>query len=86
MQKLIDLLRDAPDSELDPTIVELIKGWDSPPKALDVLRVLDEAVFTGGASQLSMLALEEVLRQSMVAEGCTYKELTNKAMLREDMN
>lgn len=86
MKDLIDLLRKAPADHLDPEIVAFINSWSDQPKAIDVLRALDEAVFSGGASPLALHVLEQILQDAMIRDGKTYKQLTNMAMWREDMN
>lgn len=81
--ELVTLLLKAPDDHLDASMFPYINEWDTPPKAVQVLEVLDYCVHAGLASGLVMTVLETLLRDAIEAEQTTYEEVVKKATWRD---
>lgn len=70
------LLLAAPEAQLSKQCVKLVNLWKEPePTVLQVLAVIDWAVYTGGASRSCMLVLETLLNKAVFREGTTLIEL-----------
>jgi hypothetical protein len=82
MQTLKDVLLTAPESQLDPSMVELVRQWSTPPRAIQVLEVLDFCVQGGLASRVVMLALDFELEDALGREAMTREELVKYALWR----
>ena len=80
--ELIALLLKAPDSQLDYSVKPLIQKWDTPPKALQILEVLDLCVHGGLASGLVITLLEKFMHEAIQLEGTTYEALVAQATWR----
>lgn len=80
--ELRKLFAEAPEGQLDPALVELVKKWDVTPTALQILEVLDKAIFWGAASGFAVTALQVMLGAAMTDEGVTLEQLTEKAVWR----
>ena len=80
--ELISLLISAPDTQLDSNVKPLIKKWDTPPKALQILEVLDACVHGGLASTLVVKLLEKFMHEAIQLEGTTYEALVAQATWR----
>lgn len=84
-KSLKELLLSAPDdrhSPVDPSLKKLIALWDDPPTALQVLHVLDMAIFGALASDLVVTVLQTVYRTRLEAEGITHEQLVPLATWR----
>lgn len=78
------LFLQAPESQLSKQCVSLIAVWDTPaPRALQVLAVIDWAVFTGGASDFALSTLEQILNKLLSVENLTHTQLAQQATWRE---
>jgi hypothetical protein len=73
---------DASNDHIDPIIFPLIEQWDEPPKAIQVLRVLDDCNRYRLASQITIQTLDAFLRIRMHHERITERELSKKAFWR----
>lgn len=80
--ELRKLFLDAPESQIDPSLVELIKKWDDHPTALQILEVLDKAIFWGAASGFVVSSLRIMLGAAMTEEDVTLEQLAEKAVWR----
>lgn len=80
-----DLLLQAPDSQLDNSMKELIKKWSDPVSALEVLEVLDKSAYFSLASDFTMQVLHLSLNEALGREQTSLEELTKKATWREDI-
>lgn len=69
-------------TELRP-IIEGFGDTDEPVKALDMLHLLDEAVWGGGMSNIFMTFSNIVLESAMEHEGTTHEELVKLATWRD---
>ena len=76
------LLLTAPDSQLDASMVELVKLWNDPPSALQVLEVLDLSIHGGLASKVVILSLEMAFEAALAREGMPIQELVQYATWR----
>lgn len=86
MKELIDLLLEAPDSQLDATMKPLIKEWSDPPKALEILKVLDTCVYGALASGFTITALRMLYDSAVKQEGTTHEEVAKSASWRNHEN
>lgn len=74
----------APENQIDLSVKPLIEAWDNPPTALQILRVLDSIVYSGGATGFVVSALDAMMRGTLEAEGQTYEQLVAKADWRHN--
>jgi len=72
---LEDSLLKAPESQLDATILEDIKGWHSEPSALDLLFCLDKITYFSLASEFVIGIFQLLLNQAMEYEDITFEDL-----------
>ena len=77
-QEFVDLILEAPDSQLDASIFEDIKGWDLEPTALDILLVLDKIVYFSLGSEFTVSMFGMVLTQAMLEEGIDMEKLVSQ--------
>jgi hypothetical protein len=82
MQTLKDVLLTAPESQLDPSMVELVRQWSTPPSAIQILEVLDFCAQGGLASRVVMLTLEFELEAALGRESLSREELVKYALWR----
>lgn len=81
-ESLKSLLSTAPEDQLDPTLVELVKSWGDEPTALQILELLDKAAYSAGASEFVMHVLQEFLRLALIEEDTTYEAVVSQAYWR----
>jgi hypothetical protein len=84
MPTLRELLLTAPDSQLDASMVELVKSWSDPPTAIQVLEVVDLCVFGSLASGVLVTLLQYELEDAFKREGTTLKEVLKLAVWRPE--
>jgi hypothetical protein len=77
------MLLAAPDSQLDASMFPLIEKWDMPPKALQILEVLDHCIHCALASGFTVTLFQVMLDEAMTNEGTTHEELVKLASWRE---
>ena len=82
MRELVDLLLKAPDSQLDASMKPLIEKWSDPPKAIEILEVLDHCIHGSLASGFLVAALQAVYASTLKAEGTTHEALLPRATWR----
>lgn len=78
-----EMLLQAPDGHLDPSMFPYIEQWSDEPTALQILEVLDKCVFAALASGFVIQVLETMLDTAMRAENTTHEELVKKASWRK---
>ena len=63
--ELVRLIQTAPDSQIDAIIIEQVRQWPVPPKAVEILETLDTAVHGG----LAITMMDLLLQQAAEHEG-----------------
>lgn len=81
--ELKQILLDAPDGQLDECMKPLIEKWDNPPKAIQLLEVVDHIIHAALASGFILSLLQMMLHEAIAAEGTTHEELVKLATWRE---
>ena len=76
------LLLEAPDNQIDPAVLNVIRTWSEPQTALNVLEALDTAVYCGGASEFAMQALNALLAIAIKTENTTFESVVQRATWR----
>jgi hypothetical protein len=71
----------APDGQFADDLKWIVQEWNDTPTALQVLKALDYAAYTGGASTFAMKCLNIELQLAMDAEGTTYERLMKSRLL-----
>lgn len=82
-QDVRTLLFAASDNQLDSTMKPLIRKWDNPPKAIQILEVLDYCVYGSLASGFMVTVLEFMLDDALKREGTTQDKLAIRATWRK---
>jgi hypothetical protein len=77
------ILLAAPDSQIDPAVLDIIRKWDDPETAANVLEALDCAAYCGGASGFAMGVLDILLQAAIKKENTTYEEVVKAATWRK---
>ena len=85
MEEIAAELLKAPDHWLDAKMKPYIQKWDKPPKALQVLEVLDYCVHGALASGMIVYVLELLLKNALEQEGTTYEAVVEKATWRKEL-
>lgn len=80
--ELRELLLGAPDGALDACMHPLIRAWDHPPTALQVLEVVDHCVHSALASGLILRVLQAFYDERVAAEGTTHDAVAALATWR----
>lgn len=75
-------LQCAPDDQLDPQMVEKVKAWSVPAKALEILEVLDLSIYGAAASGLVISALQALLEFALQRDGQTLNSIIPQATWR----
>jgi len=83
MKPLVDMLLEAPDSQLDSKMLPFIRKWSDPPKAVEVLEVLDYCVNGALASGVVMQVLNILYERTCSAENTTHDAVAKLATWRE---
>ena len=74
----------APDSQLDAAMFPLIRKWDDPPTALQVLEVLDACVHGSLASSFVIKVLDGLYAVACKREGVTHDQVVARASWRRE--
>ena len=80
-----DLLLQAPDGQIAHALFSLIEEWSDPPTALQILKVLDHAVYSGGASTLGMTVLTIEYDSALKRERKSGDDIVNLATWRAEL-
>jgi len=75
---LNSLILMAPETQIDPSILEDVKEWHNEPTALDILFCLDKMVYYSLGSEFSMHLFEMLLQEAMNEENITLDTLKDK--------
>lgn len=84
MNKIINELLKAPDTQLDQIVKDQIKLWDNPPKSLQILHTLDDCVHGALCSDFCITVLQILLDVACKEENTTYDEVVKLADWRKD--
>lgn len=79
---LKQLMLEAPEGQLDPSVLPLIEKWDDEPKAIQILEVLDECIHYGLASGFVVSSLQTMLEFALKNEGITLDHIVAHAVWR----
>ncbi len=82
MKEIIEHLLKAPDSQLDAQMKPFIEKWDDPPKALQVLEVLDYCIHGSLASGFVVTVLQTLYDMRLKAEGIVHEDCEKLAEWR----
>lgn len=77
-----EILLDAPNSQLDASMKPLVEKWSSPPKAIEILEVLDHVIQGALASGLVTTVLQNMYTEAIIAEKTTHDEVVKLAKWR----
>jgi hypothetical protein len=80
---LWELVTHAPAGICEPSIVERLRRMPFPPRALDLLHVLDDVVYGGLACDRFVEALDAIVHDVAEEEGTTFEELERRATWRD---
>lgn len=80
--QMVAILLDAPESQLDKAMRPIIRKWSNPPKAVQVLEVLDQCVHGALASQVVMIAVQKLYEDACRHENTTHEEVVKQATWR----
>jgi hypothetical protein len=78
-KEILPMLKQAPASEMDPSLVEDMKLWSTPPKAVEILYSLDLLAYGSLASGFSQKILMMALEEITTLEGKTTREVEAEA-------
>lgn len=79
---LIELLCEAPESQLDASMVTVMRSWEGEPTSLQILEVLDQCAHSAFASDFVMSVLDTMLDLRLKEEGKTMAEIVPLATWR----
>ena len=82
--ELIEKLKEAPDDQLDFSMIELINKWNAPPTALQILEVLDRSVYSSLASKFVISVLELLFKSALERENLVITDLLSSATWRTE--
>jgi hypothetical protein len=82
MNNLKQLLLEAPEEQLDRSMITLIEQWDEPPRAIQILEVVDMCIYYGLSSDFVVASLQVMLDAAMINEQTTLEQLEQRAVWR----
>ena len=82
MKEIVEQLKQAPEGQLDPSMKPLVEKWSDPPKAVEVLEVLDKCVHGSLASSFIMQLLQVVYDDALHTEGRKHFDVVKEATWR----
>lgn len=84
MDGLVKLLLEAPDTQMDSNLKKSIEQWTTPePKSIEVLKTLDECVYSSQGSGFVVMALETVFKSCCLNENVSEEEIISQATWRK---
>lgn len=83
MKEMITLLLEGSDDMLDPSMKTLIRKWSDPPKAIEVLEVLDHCVHGSLCTGIVMTVLNVIYEKACKDEGVTNEDVVKLAVWRK---
>lgn len=81
-REMVQALLKFSDRSLDPAMKEKMRGWSDPPRAIEVLEVVDKIIFGSLATGVILSTLQMGLDQLIEREGITHEELVKDAVWR----
>lgn len=72
-KEIAKLLLEASDNMLDACMKPYIEKWSDPPKAVELLEVLDRCIFSALASSVVIITLETLYKDALVNENLTHE-------------
>ena len=84
IRDIVKLLKEAPSSSLDASMQPLILKWSDPPKALEVLEVLDAVVHGSLAGGVAHTVLCVLYEEACKAETTTHEAVAVGATWRKE--
>lgn len=85
-EDLKQLLLQAPEGQLDKSMLPLIEKWDSPPQPIQVLEVVDHCIYSALASGFTVSALQIILDMALQHAGQTLEQIEPLATWRNRAN
>ena len=85
MEELKEILLSSPDSQLDAQMKPLIRLWDDPPSAIQILEVLDYCIHGSLASGLVVSVLQIQYDAACKREGVTHDLVAERATWRKGL-
>jgi hypothetical protein len=82
MSELGDLLLGSSNTQLDALMKPLVRKWSDPPKAIEILEVLDYCIRGSLASGFIVATLQVVYDSALKTEGTTHEALLPLATWR----
>lgn len=82
MSELGNILLEFSNRELDASMKPLIQKWSDPPKAIEILKVLDHCINGSLASGFVVAALQASYAAALKAESTTHEALLPLATWR----
>lgn len=82
MKDLIEMLKSAPESQLDASVKPLIVAWSDPPKPIEILEVLDSCVHASLASAFVVGLLDLIYKDACQREGLSHDDVVKQATWR----
>jgi hypothetical protein len=81
-----EIVLEAPDSQLDASMKPLVEKWSTPPKAIEILEVLDWCIFSSLASGLVVTLLQNMYAEAVIKEKVSHEEMGRLAVWRKKMD
>lgn len=82
-QRVADIFCSMSDREIDPAMHPLLKKWDEPPTAVQVLEVLDECIHGALASGFVVKALQVIYEMACQRENKSHEDIVKLATWRD---
>lgn len=83
MDNFKTLLLQAPDTQLDSSVKELVKNWSEPATSLQVLEALDKTIYGSLGSGFTVKVLQMVLEEALIRENQTLESILPQAYWRK---
>jgi hypothetical protein len=84
-KEFVNELRKLSEDHIDSSMNQWIGEWSDPPKAIEILRVLDYCIFSSLASGFVVLILDLLYTEALEAEGLTNDQVSEFAVWRDKM-
>ena len=84
-KEVIDLLLEAPDTQLDASMKPLIKKWSIPPTPLQILEVLDYCINASLASGFTVSLLQFMYKTSCDLHNTKHEDVIKNATWRDEL-
>jgi hypothetical protein len=74
----------APETQIGVHTMDTVKTWDDSPRAIQLLRTIDSAVYGADCSTFVIRTLELFLDRAIADEQTTYEALVKRATWRDN--